>query len=152
MRLMPFRLGIESLMLASVLALGPSCVGTNNSSPESDARPDAADSDGVGADPAGRNVRICTGDAGEQPGVNCVLHVRDGGIYGRCRLEDEEIEAKVTGAYCCEGMTKIQHLVVADGGCWRTAPVSLLWCARCGDGECHGVENRCNCPEDCGDG
>ena len=95
-------------------------------------------------------MRICTGDAGERPGVNCVPPQPDGGIYGRCRLEGELIEAKVVGGYCCEGLKKVTHEVLDAGGCQQIGP-EILWCARCGDGECHGVENRCNCPEDCAD-
>jgi len=130
--------------------LALACVGRQSSLAADDGL-DATDEDSKGGDSSGKMGRPCTGQAGEQPGVNCIPPQPDGGIYGQCRLEGEEIEGKVVGAYCCEGLKKIPHEILGDGGCKQTAPDSVLWCARCGDGECNGIENRCNCPGDCAD-
>jgi hypothetical protein len=102
-------------------------------------------------------VPTCLGCPGERPGANCYPPQQDGGIYGRCRLDGEDIEGKVIGAYCCNhdadsGM--LGHTVAsrapADGGeCVLVAPPSVLICSRCGDGICSSWENVCNCPRDC---
>jgi len=102
-------------------------------------------------------VRTCIGCPGEMPGVNCYPPQQDGGIYGRCRLDGEDIEGKVIGAYCCNHDADsgaighiINSLVPSDGGeCTPVAPPSVLICSRCGDGTCSSWENRCNCAVDC---
>ena len=99
----------------------------------------------------------CMGCPGERPGGNCTLPVPDGGIYGRCREDGEEIGGKVLGAYCCNHADAggyigyiIPSMRVADGGdCVQTAPPDILICSICGDGICPPWENRCSCPADC---
>ena len=102
-------------------------------------------------------VQTCLGCPGEIPGANCYPPQPDGGIYGRCRLDGEDIEGKVIGAYCCNhdadsGM--LGHTIPSQepsgaGECVQVNPPSVLICSRCGDDVCSGWENRCNCPVDC---
>lgn len=100
---------------------------------------------------AGLNCgRACVGEPDEIRGSNCTPPQPDGGIYGRCRKAGEEIEAKVLGAYCCDGLKRITQDRPSAGGCVEgDAPPSLLVCADCGDASCASYENVCNCPEDC---
>jgi hypothetical protein len=93
--------------------------------------------------------RTCMGLPDDKPGLNCIPPQPDGGIYGRCRQYGEDIEGKVVGGYCCEGLTKTSQAYPSDGGCVSDVPVSLLICAPCGDGLCDRLENPCNCPQDC---
>jgi hypothetical protein len=96
-------------------------------------------------------VRTCMGLPDDKPGLNCYPPQPDGGIYGRCRQYGEDIEGKVVGAYCCEGLTKISQTFLTDAGCMpaENVPISVLICAPCGDGLCDPLENACNCPRDC---
>jgi hypothetical protein len=103
----------------------------------------------------------CTGCAGERPGVNCEPSQPDGGVYGHCIKDGDVFEAKVLGAYCCNRIVDSEKLrghissdapadAGADGhGCAPVYPPSVLVCSACGDAQCAGWENRCNCPEDC---
>jgi len=102
-------------------------------------------------------VQTCLGCPGEIPGANCYPPQQDGGIYGRCRLDGEDIEGKVIGAYCCNrdaDSGRLGHAIPsqapsAAGECVPFAPPSVLICSLCGDGSCSSWENRCNCPVDC---
>jgi len=89
----------------------------------------------------------CCGRAGERPGVDCAPPQPNGGIYGACRAEGEEYEAKVLGAGCCPGLKRIE--MPSAPSCTRSAPPSMLMCANCGNGACGPGEDHCNCPEDC---
>lgn len=58
---------------------------------------------------------------------------------------------------CCEGLTPIRASHPygwAYDQCYEWEGGGVLgvqsYCAACGDGECRGKENACNCPEDCG--
>jgi hypothetical protein len=99
--------------------------------------------------PPDGSVRTCMGLPEDVPGVTCYPPQPDGGIYGRCREYGEEIEGKVIGAYCCEGLTRISRQVLADTGCDNVGPVSLGVCSYCGNDVCDDVENLCNCEGDC---
>lgn len=105
----------------------------------------------------------CRGCPEDRPGVTCIPAQNDGGVYGRCVADGEEIEGKVIGAYCCNragtssrGTTIPAQVPAAVGnpgadarGCVQRAPVSVQICARCGDSVCAPWENSCNCPADC---
>ncbi len=55
---------------------------------------------------------------------------------------------------CCEGLIRRCGIEFLDGTCdmeGRNSIYSLPICIPCGDGFCNNFENRCNCPEDCGD-
>ena len=154
------------------LGCGDSNLATGTAQPTHDAAPgdgaggaSAGDSapDGGAGDASTSYVRICVGDEDEVQGVNCVPPVVEGGLYGACREEGEEYEAKVLGAGCCEGLTAVDTLIPADleavdaGAatlidgvpCAPTAPPSIRLCTRCGDGDCGTAENPCNCAADC---
>jgi hypothetical protein len=94
-------------------------------------------------------VLTCDGRDAEIAGVSCIPPQPDGGIYGRCREESEEIEGKVPGAYCCAGLKKVSQAEPRGDDCVVLVPPSLLVCLPCGDGVCGTQENICNCPEDC---
>lgn len=108
-------------------------------------------------DNGSNGTRVCCGAAGEIPGQNCVPPQPEGGVYGRCLKEGEELEAKVIGGVCCKGLSAIDVEIETDAGyqgypmgCGPgDAPPSVKVCARCGDGVCGAAENRCNCPSDC---
>ena len=58
---------------------------------------------------------------------------------------------------CCDGLMLIRAAHPYDwayGQCydWEGGGVQLAqgYCTACGDGQCQGKENECNCPEDCG--
>ena len=144
---MTLRRPFETLALASTLALPLGCGGRHISS-EGDWLMDAAADDAKSGDANGGKGRTCTGGPGARPGDCVPPKSEGGGFYGRCTLEGEEIEARVVLGSCCEGLKKIPREVL-DGGCQQSGPISIMWCARCGDGECRGVENPCNCPQDC---
>lgn len=102
-------------------------------------------------------VPMCVGCPDEKPGMNCYPPQKDGGIYGRCRKDGEEIEGKIIGAYCCNRGngtgrlgTTIPSLVPNEAGeCVEVAPPSIMRCSQCGDKRCQSWENRCSCPIDC---
>jgi len=172
---------LASTLALTLAALSSACRADGLLAPDANVATDASNAEEGGAEPisdgaagdgsAGESsdahlcdnrhetggVPTCLGCPGERPGVNCYPPQPDGGIYGRCRLDGEDIEGKVIGAYCCNhdadsGM--LGHTVAsrapADGGeCILTAPPSVLICSRCGDGICSSWENVCNCPRDC---
>ncbi|GMU03075.1 hypothetical protein KH5H1_71960 [Corallococcus caeni] len=72
-----------------------------------------------------------------------------GGPYDGCRQEGEELNAKVIGATCCEGLTRIEDTQYRDGGVCEPVPPDLKVCTRCGNGQCGPGESPCNCPQDC---
>ena len=49
---------------------------------------------------------------------------------------------------CCEGLTPIPCDWLEEDVC-VPCPATAGFCTYCGDDECVGRENRCNCPEDC---
>ncbi|HNV24082.1 MAG TPA: hypothetical protein PKH98_04255, partial [Candidatus Omnitrophota bacterium] len=54
---------------------------------------------------------------------------------------------------CCPGLVKRCGIEFFDGSCdieGKFSSQSVPICLPCGDGVCHQFENRCNCPEDCG--
>lgn len=105
--------------------------------------------------------RCCAPDAGTSccEGLEQGMCFAYGGLYGSCRGEGESFEGKVICAHCCEGLQRIAPLVVGEADplgadsanptCVWAAPVSVIVCARCGDGICGKGENRCNCSVDC---
>ena len=57
-------------------------------------------------------------------------------------------------APCCDGLVKRCGIEFYDGTCDMSAEGTALCvpvCLPCGDGKCGNLENRCNCPEDCGE-
>jgi len=59
------------------------------------------------------------------------------------------LESFRPGAACCAGLQPIGcEQTDADGVC-RENCVGTVYCAACGDGQCDGAENPCNCPADC---
>jgi hypothetical protein len=72
-----------------------------------------------------------------------------GGPYDGCRQEGEELNAKVIGAACCEGLIRIEATQFRDGGICEPVPPDLKVCTRCGNGQCGPGESPCNCPQDC---
>jgi|GEM_PF-2221192 len=54
------------------------------------------------------------------------------------------------GDQCCQGLRTISTLSVAENGsCIGRNDGSFYCSALCGNGHCEGVENKCNCPQDC---
>ncbi|MBF0522610.1 MAG: DUF2180 family protein [Candidatus Omnitrophica bacterium] len=54
---------------------------------------------------------------------------------------------------CCEGFVKRCGIEFYDGSCdmeGKNTSESVAACIPCGNGICNQFENRCNCPEDCG--
>jgi hypothetical protein len=88
-------------------------------------------------------------------GQTCYPPQPDGGIYGHCIADGNQIEGKVIGAYCCNRTSPdsrgsvISTEIVVDGGCAMQAPPSVGICSVCGDKVCAAWENHCNCPADC---
>jgi hypothetical protein len=155
---------LPSTLALTLAVLSSACRADVLLAPDANFAADASDAVESGADvrlcdnrPQTGRVPMCLGCPGEIPGVNCYPPQQDGGIYGRCRMDGEDIEGKVIGAYCCNhdadsGM--LGHTVAsrapADGGqCVLVAPPSVLICSRCGDRICSSWENVCNCPRDC---
>ena len=67
-----------------------------------------------------------------------------------CRSEGQSFEGKSLGEACCAGLTPVDSTYPSpQGTCMRSAPPSVMVCARCGDGVCGTGENWCNCPADC---
>jgi hypothetical protein len=106
-------------------------------------------------------ARICCGAATELPGLSCVDLSRPGGeygTYGHCIAEGDSFEAKIAGARCCVGLKGVGSERETDEvfsgyrpGCGPGAQsVSTVTCVACGNGKCDSLENRCNCPADCG--
>ena len=94
--------------------------------------------------------RACVGQPDEITGGNCTPPQPDGGAYGRCLEAGEELDAKVIGATCCDGLKRLQRQTNTASGCVDDGgPPSLFICAACGDGSCATYENSCNCPQDC---
>lgn len=93
--------------------------------------------------------RACIGEPDEVQGANCTPPMPFGGSYGRCREDGEQLEAKIIGAVCCEGLECIGLEHPTAGGCLSDAPPSLFVCSACGDGTCGPSENSCNCSVDC---
>jgi len=105
--------------------------------------------------------RCCAIDAGTTccAGVAAGLCSTYGGVYGACRAEGMELEAKIICARCCEGLTRAEPLIVGERdppevdrlapGCDFAGTDGMFVCVRCGDGICGIGENRCNCPADC---
>lgn len=59
---------------------------------------------------------------------------------------------KTSGDVCCstDGYAEIDSSVLKpDGSCTPGNP-DVKVCSKCGDGFCGGMENKCNCPADCG--
>lgn len=57
------------------------------------------------------------------------------------------------GNQCCSGLKRMPTFIAAqDGTCIGRTDGSFYCTALCGNGTCAGVENACNCPEDCGIG
>ena len=105
---------------------------------------------GVAGQKPGVNCgRACIGQTDEIRGGNCTPPMPFGGAYGRCLQEGEELEAKVIGALCCEGLERIGLEHPTANGCASDEPPSLFVCAACGDGTCGRSENSCNCEADC---
>lgn len=55
---------------------------------------------------------------------------------------------------CCEGLVKRCGIEFFDGRCdmeGKNSAYNLPVCIPCGNGICSQFENRCNCPEDCGE-
>ena len=50
---------------------------------------------------------------------------------------------------CCPGLVALADMGVEDGTCVAGSS-GVFTCAPCGDGSCTAPENKCNCPEDCG--
>lgn len=82
-----------------------------------------------------------------------------GGVYEQCIGEGETIGGKIICALCCDGLTQVWDAHVTTDtdpaypdGCVEEGPPDLLICVPCGNGICDASENRCNCPDDCGDG
>jgi hypothetical protein len=71
------------------------------------------------------------------------------GPYDGCIQEGEEMNAKIPGAACCEGLTRIEDTQYRDGGICEPVPPDLKICTRCGNGQCGPGESPCNCPADC---
>lgn len=62
------------------------------------------------------------------------------------------IEGKTVsvGGACCEGLSRIAYVVMAESGaCEAAGTQSTFVCTACGDGACGELENACNCPDDC---
>ena len=54
---------------------------------------------------------------------------------------------------CCPGLVKRCGIEFFDGSCdseGKFSSQAVPICIPCGDGICNQFENRCNCPEDCG--
>ena len=64
---------------------------------------------------------------------------------------------------CCEGLTAVNKMEYEDGVCYNySTEYHPSTCINCGDGICRQIEdtamavylsgeNKCNCPEDCGE-
>jgi hypothetical protein len=82
-----------------------------------------------------------------------------GGIYDQCIPAGETISGKVICSLCCDGLIEVEDMQVTDEvfadypkGCGPSdKPIDFLICLPCGNGTCDENENRCNCPNDCGD-
>ncbi len=84
------------------------------------------------------------------------------GCDGRKRcLPDDYAEGDTCGVLgyvgdkleCCEGLVKKCGIPLFDGSCDEAPERSIYaapMCLPCGNGKCDVLENRCNCPEDCG--
>lgn len=62
---------------------------------------------------------------------------------------------------CCEGLSSIGNVgpdahgycpgaLLPDGMVYEIAGAGSICTAKCGNGQCEGLENKCNCPGDCG--
>ena len=81
---------------------------------------------------------------------------------GFCYYRMEEESGKKCGepAYagdldCCAGLVKRCGAEFLDGSCdmlGKNSAYGVPICIPCGNGICNQFENRCNCPEDCGQG
>ena len=74
------------------------------------------------------------------------------------KIEQEEAEcgdlAYSGEKECCEGLVKRCGVEFFDGSCDMEGKYSMYntpLCLPCGNNVCNQFENRCNCPEDCGD-
>jgi len=133
--------------LIVVAALASSCGGKTEPTTQAEAAaPREGDRTQVGVYSCcakGEDTACC---AGAKQGM-CFQY---GGIYGDCRKEGEQLEAKVICSHCCEGLTRVSIVEKDDAGaCVSSAPPSLFVCIGCGDGVCGAGENACNCPSDC---
>ncbi|MEM3450066.1 MAG: hypothetical protein QW439_00640 [Candidatus Woesearchaeota archaeon] len=66
------------------------------------------------------------------------------------RVEDciSEGQQVVNNKQCCPGLSKINNSAnLTNGGCSQATGEYCT--AKCGNGVCDSLENRCNCPEDC---
>ncbi len=93
----------------------------------------------------------CVFDDGER----CAQWAFYNGDCGREYVKDlsctESGEPNLPGHECCSGLVPIQPAVLGENGsCGFRTGWSI--CAPCGNGICDvDLENKCNCPEDCGE-
>jgi hypothetical protein len=66
-----------------------------------------------------------------------------------CR--DENYECTIKDIPCCSGLKEVPYAFVGPGGSCIAATCGSI-CRPCGNGVCDANENKCNCPEDCGEG
>lgn len=62
-----------------------------------------------------------------------------------------EVGSSFENESCCSGLEKIDNSTVDDDGSCIQFRNGTFMCAACGDGECGSGENKCNCPDDCGE-
>ena len=71
-----------------------------------------------------------------------------------CAKEGESIFlmplSKKVKRHCCEGLKKRESYVIDNNKC-DVPLIDVAICIDCPNGECGIGENKCNCPEDCGD-
>ncbi|MFA5000652.1 MAG: hypothetical protein WC531_00270 [Candidatus Paceibacterota bacterium] len=68
-----------------------------------------------------------------------------------CAKENEAIGAMEMPNQCCIGLLPMVGGYNETNCSLPPAPTGLSVCSNCGDGVCNqGVENKCNCPADCG--
>jgi len=90
---------------------------------------------------------------------DCEIYTEKTSTEKKCAQAGEEadIHGEKWGqaTVCCSGLLAIAPTLVPDNGVCPKEPLpdygTQFLCIKCGDGICGIKENKCNCPEDCGE-